>query len=184
VIDAVRSGASRREAAERFELSPSSAIKWIHRWRMTGSAAAKPIGGSVSPLEKHAEWLLALIGKQPDLTLDEIVLAMHKQRISGSRSAVNRLFVRHKVTFKKKACTRRNKRDRTSPRRGDVGIEGKRCLNRTGLCSSTRPRPTLKWCGLGGVAGAAPGWLVACRTETGRHSLSLPPCVGPAWSRL
>jgi transposase len=54
VIGAVEAGASRREAAERFDLSPSSAIKWVQRWQMTGSAAAKPIGGSVSPLEKHA----------------------------------------------------------------------------------------------------------------------------------
>ena len=32
VIEAVEAGASRREAAERFDLSPSSAIKWVQRW--------------------------------------------------------------------------------------------------------------------------------------------------------
>jgi hypothetical protein len=39
-------------------------------------------------LEKHAECLLALIAERPDMTLDEIVVAMRKRSIAGSRSAV------------------------------------------------------------------------------------------------
>ena len=101
VVDAVKSGASRREAADWFDVSPSSAIKWMRRRRATGSIAAKPSGGSVSPLEAHAAFLFALIARQPDLTLDEIVAAMHKRRIAGSRSAVWRFFQRHKISFKK-----------------------------------------------------------------------------------
>ena len=88
VIETVEAGASRREAAENFNLSPSSAVKWLQRWRDTGSAKAKPTGGSTSPLEEHVEWLLALVAEQPDLTLDEIVAAMRKRRVSGSRTAV------------------------------------------------------------------------------------------------
>jgi hypothetical protein len=53
-------------------------------------------------LEGHVEWLLALVAEQPDLTLDEIVVAMRKQRIPGSRTAVWRFFERHNVTVKKK----------------------------------------------------------------------------------
>lgn len=104
VIEAVASGASRREAADRFEICASSAIKWMARLRATGSVAAKPRGGSTSPLEDYAEWLLALIAEQPDLTLDEIVAAMRKRRIAGSRSAVWRFFDRHKLSFKKKSA--------------------------------------------------------------------------------
>jgi hypothetical protein len=37
------------------------------------SAKTKPTGGSTSPLDEHAERLLALVAEQPDLTLDEIV---------------------------------------------------------------------------------------------------------------
>jgi len=102
VIAAVESGASRREAAEEFEVSPSTAIIWVRCYRDTGRCAAKPRGGSISPLEKHADFLLGLIDKQPDLTLDEVVLAMHQAKISGSRTAVWRFFKRHKITFKKK----------------------------------------------------------------------------------
>src|SRR5438552_9305937 len=42
VIEAVETGASRREAAERFEVSVSSAVKWLQRWRESRSAAPKP----------------------------------------------------------------------------------------------------------------------------------------------
>src|ERR1700732_443155 len=68
VIEAVESGASRRETAERFEVSVSSAIKWLQRWHESKSAVPKPRGGSVSPLEAVAEQILDLIAQQPDLT--------------------------------------------------------------------------------------------------------------------
>ncbi len=42
VIEAVEMGASRHEAAERFEVSVSSTVKWLQRWRESRSAAPKP----------------------------------------------------------------------------------------------------------------------------------------------
>jgi transposase len=105
VIEAVEAGASRREAAERFGISVSSAIRWLHEWVEGGRAEAKPRGGSCSPLEEHATWLLALITERPDLTLEEVVAAMGTQGIDGSRTAVWRFFERHDVSFKKKRCT-------------------------------------------------------------------------------
>jgi transposase len=102
VIARVESGSSRREAAEQFEISPSSAIKWVACYRATGSCAAKPRGGSTSPLEEHTYFLLALIEDQPDLTLDEVVCVMRKHKIAGSRTSVWRFFKRHDITFKKK----------------------------------------------------------------------------------
>ena len=102
VIGRVESGASRREAAEHYEVSPSTAVIWMKCFRETGRCAAKPRGGSTSPLEKYADFLLALIAVEPDLTLDEVVCAMGKLKIPGSRTAVWRFFQRHKITFKKK----------------------------------------------------------------------------------
>ena len=101
VIARVESGASRREAAEYYDVSASTAVIWVKCFRETGRCAAKPRGGSVSPLEEHAEYLLALIEEQPDLTLDEVICAMRKCKIRGSRTAVWRFFQRHKITFKK-----------------------------------------------------------------------------------
>jgi transposase len=101
VIARVESGASRREAAEHYEVSASTAVIWVKCFRESGRCAAKPRGGSTSPLEEHAEFLLALIDEQPDLTLDEVVSAMRRHKVPGSRTAVWRFFQRHKITFKK-----------------------------------------------------------------------------------
>ena len=92
VIDFVEAGGSRREAAEEFQVSASSAIRWVQRFR------EMPRGGSSSPLEEYSQQILALVGEQRDLTLNEIVAALHKRRIPGSRSALSRFFARHGLT--------------------------------------------------------------------------------------
>jgi len=102
VVEAVDEGASRHEAAERFAVSASSAIRWVRQFAQSGSLVAKPSGGSSSPLEQHADFLLGLIQQQADLTLDEVVAAMRAANVSGSRSAVARFYVRRQISFKKK----------------------------------------------------------------------------------
>ena len=88
VITAVETGASRREAAERFEVRVASAVKWLQRWYQQRSAAPKPRGGSVSPLEEVAVEILDLIAQRPDLTLVETVAELRKRRIKTSRSSL------------------------------------------------------------------------------------------------
>ena len=88
VIEAVAAGASRREAAERFEVSVASAVKWLQRWRDHNSATPKPRGGSVSPLEEFATEILAVIAKHPDRTLLETIAELRKRRIRTSRSSL------------------------------------------------------------------------------------------------
>jgi len=102
VIEAVEIGASRREAAESFDIDASSAVRWLQCWNETRRCAPKPRGGSVSPLERHVEQILALVTEQADLTLEETVAKLRKQRIRTSKSAVARFFQRHDITFKKK----------------------------------------------------------------------------------
>ena len=114
VIVTVEAGASRREAADLFEISLSSAIRWVRRWHEEGSSEPKPRGGSRSALEDYAERILALVAAHPDWTLEEILAAMHKQRIPGSRTALWRFLDRHNLTFKKKPLRSRA----TSSRRG------------------------------------------------------------------
>src|SRR6266567_2278478 len=52
VIETIEAGASRREAAERYEISASAAVLWAQRWEETGSFAAKPSGGGTSLSER------------------------------------------------------------------------------------------------------------------------------------
>lgn len=107
VIEAVETGASRREAAELFEVSVASAVKWLQRWKRAKSAAPKPRGGSISPLEASAAEILDLIATHPDLTLVETVADLRKRRIKTSRSSLWRFLDRHGVTLKKKPASGR-----------------------------------------------------------------------------
>jgi transposase len=113
VVEAVDEGATRHEAAERFGVSVSSAVRWHQAWRHEGTIDAKPYGGSRSPLDDYAEEILAVIEEQPDLTLNEIVGVMRKQKIPGSRTALFRFLERRAVTSKK------------SPSRGRTGADGR-----------------------------------------------------------
>jgi transposase len=116
VIDFVEEGGSRREAAEQFDVSVSSAIRWVQRFRENGTSEPMPRGGSTSPLEKHSRQILALISEVSDLTLNEIISALHKRRIPGSRSALSRFFARHGITIKKKSAGSRAEARRRRPR--------------------------------------------------------------------
>src|SRR5262249_10010536 len=73
VLAIVEAGESAREAARLLNIGASTAIRWIERWTTTGSVDAKPgTGHSRSPLERHKQWLLDLVAREPDLTLKEI----------------------------------------------------------------------------------------------------------------
>jgi transposase len=115
VVRAVEAGASCHEAAAAFEIGVSSAIRWVARFRQTGSAAAKPMGGKHSPLDGHKEWLLELIAAEPDLTLEEIRGRLRARGVKVSASSVWRFYDRHDVTFKKKPARRRAGARRRAP---------------------------------------------------------------------
>jgi transposase len=115
-VEAVEEGASRREAAERFDVSVSSVVKWHQYWRETGNFAAKMRGGSVSPLEEYAARVLAAIAEHPDLTLMETVAKLGRQRIRTSKSALSRFFARHSITLKKKPASCRTGASGRGPR--------------------------------------------------------------------
>jgi transposase len=132
VIEAVEAGASRRETADCYAIGASTVVIWAQRKEATGSVAAKPSGGSISPLEAHAEWLMALIAAQADLTLDETVAASRKHGITGSRSAVWRFFNRHRITFKKKHL------QAAEQKRADLARARRRWIKEQGMLDPAR----------------------------------------------
>src|SRR6516225_10147710 len=74
VIGSVASGRTCRATAALFGVSVASVVKWSQRWRASGSAAAKPMGGwKQLLLTSEREWLLARIAEKPDLTLRAVV---------------------------------------------------------------------------------------------------------------
>ena len=76
---------SRRGAAKRFGIAPSTAIKWVRAWRLTGSYRPRPQGGDRRShrIEARAETVLALVEETPDMTLAEI--AAHLENEHGLR---------------------------------------------------------------------------------------------------
>src|SRR5215210_8950899 len=66
LVRAVAEGSSMRQAAARFDVSPSSAIKLMQRVRATGSTAPAKIGGYRRPLlDRHEALLRELTTAKP-----------------------------------------------------------------------------------------------------------------------
>jgi transposase len=104
IVRAVEAGSSRRQAAERFEVSPSAAIKLMRRVRETGSTEPAKIGGYRRPLlEAHADDLRAIVSSKAGITLREIkaALAAHGievKALSTIADMLHRLGLSHKKT--------------------------------------------------------------------------------------
>ena len=117
LVAAVEGGQTRRAAAERFGVAPSTAVKWMNRWRLEGHVKPRPMGGDRHShrIEAHAEVILGLIDEQPDVTLAEI--ATHLDEARGARfseAAIWRLLKRHGMTFKKRQRMRASNSGQTS----------------------------------------------------------------------
>jgi len=102
VVAAVTSGRTCRATAALFGISVASVVKWSQRWRDTGSAAAKPMGGR-RPLRLtgEREWLLARIAEKPDLTLRAVMAELAERGTPASYGAVWRFFRHEGITLKK-----------------------------------------------------------------------------------
>ena len=106
VVTAVAGGMSRRGAARRFGIAPSTAIKWVRAWQRTGSFRPRPQGGDRRShrIEARAEVVLTLVEETPDMTLAEIAAHLESEHgVRVSQSTVWRFFHRRGITFKKTA---------------------------------------------------------------------------------
>src|SRR5215510_9205653 len=93
VVAVVASGRPCRAVAAQFGVSVASVVKWSQRWRASGSAAAKPMGGRrPRRLTEERAWLLARIAEKPDLTLRAIVAELAEHGTPASYGAVWRYF--------------------------------------------------------------------------------------------
>ena len=102
IVRAVAEGSSMRQAAERFAVSPSAAIKLMQRVRQTGSTAPAKIGGHRRPLlEPHADDLRAIASAKAGITLREIQAALAERGVdvkalSTIADMLHRLDLSHK----------------------------------------------------------------------------------------
>ena len=116
VLAAVDGGLSCRQAAERFRVSPSSAIRWRALRRSGGDARPKPAGGDrlSHRTEAHAALIRATLDEVGDITLTELKARLAEQGASTSVASLWRYFRRHKITRKKRPPTPKNRSGPTS----------------------------------------------------------------------
>ena len=102
IVHAVERGGSIREAARRFAVSPSAAIKLMQRVRTTGSLAPARFGGHRRALlGPHESDLRRLVEASPDITLGELRTELQcrfgiRAGLTTIHNALRRIGLRHK----------------------------------------------------------------------------------------
>jgi transposase len=121
VVAAVAAGATCRRVAEAYRISVSSVGKWSQRFRATGSAAAKRMGGNQPrSLVGERGWLLARLAAAPDLTLRALVVELGERGVVTSYGSVWRIVHDAGISFKKNAVRHRARSARRGKTSGTV----------------------------------------------------------------
>ena len=83
-------------------------VKWSQRFRATGSAAAKPMGGNRPyALARERDWLLGRLAEKPDVTLRALLGELAARGVKVSYYAVWHFFEHEGISFKKKPARQR-----------------------------------------------------------------------------
>lgn len=103
VLAVIAEGMSCRQAAVRFGISASSAIRWRALEREHGHARPKALGGDrrSSRVEAHAPLILALVDEKPEIALNELRVVLASRGILVGYGTLWRFFRRHRMTRKK-----------------------------------------------------------------------------------
>ena len=82
-------GLSRRQAAARYHVGISTVIRWVERFRKTGSVSPDKIGGHKPKKIRgaHRDWLVARCRNQP-FTLRGLVAELAEGAFEGVKGAV------------------------------------------------------------------------------------------------
>ena len=108
VVAAVEEGASRRQAAKRFGVSPTSAIRWYESFAQEGRIAPKPMGGDQrsQTIEAQADLIVSTYEAKPEIFLPELQETLAERGLRVGVSSLSRFFKRHGITRKKTPATR------------------------------------------------------------------------------
>src|SRR3954463_2652487 len=170
VLAAIDEGLSCRQAATRFGVSASSAIRWQAMRREGGDARPKPQGGDrlSRRTEAHAELIHAALAEVPDITLPELKACLAEKGAEASVRALWRFCRRHQITRKKRRCTRPSRTARISASGARPGSRANWISIPSGWCSSTRPGLPPTWPGAMGGPRGGDVFALASRTGAGR----------------
>jgi len=102
IVDLVATGVSRRAAARHFQVSASSAVRFVKQAHEVGHVEVKSRKPRRSRLEPFGDDIMGWIADQPDLTLVE--LSSRLAQAHGVRVAISTLddwLHANKMTYKK-----------------------------------------------------------------------------------
>ena len=122
VVAAVEEGGlSRHQAAARFGVAASTAIKWVQRYRETGSVAPGQMGGHKPKAIRgeHREWLVDRI-KDGDFTLRGLVAELAERGLKVDYHTMWDFVHAEKLSFKKNRGRQRTGPPRRSAPTGAV----------------------------------------------------------------
>lgn len=116
VLAAVASGLTHRQAGERFGVSAASVSRWRALERERGDPSPKPMGGDQRShaIEAHGELILSLYEATPDITLQELRVALAERGALVGYGGLWRFFDRRGITVKKRQRMRLSRTARTS----------------------------------------------------------------------
>lgn len=121
VVARVTAGESCRAVAMLFQVSVASVVRWSQRYRRTGSAAAKRMGGRPGlQLAPQQEWVVARLVAAPDLTLRALVAELQAQGFAASYGSVWRVVHAAGISFKKNTVRGRAGPARRRPPKGTL----------------------------------------------------------------
>ncbi len=102
VAGAILAGETSRAIADRFEIAPSTVVKWSQRLRKTGSIKPAKFGGyRKCALDAHRAFILSQIDEVPHLTLHGLKDLLAERGVSVSHDTVWRFLRREGLSFKK-----------------------------------------------------------------------------------
>jgi transposase len=107
VVDAIEGGLSCRAAAQRFDVSASSAIRWRAQERREGDVRPKRQGGDrhSQRIEAHAELILSAVAAKNDITLAELRERLKERGVPVAIGTLWRFFKRRKIAQSRRRAT-------------------------------------------------------------------------------
>lgn len=118
VVSAVEeAGLSRRQAAERFDVGISTVIRWVSKYRETGSVHPKKVGGNrpKTLIGGHRIWLIERCRKK-DFTLWGLVSELAERGVKVGYGSVWDFVHAEGLSFKKNRASQRTGSARRRPK--------------------------------------------------------------------
>ncbi len=102
LVKKVASGLSRRQAAAHFEVSASSAVRFVKQYEEEGTVSLKPRATYKRRLDRYGEDILRWIDETPDMTLQELSERLQEvHAVRAPKSTLDDWLRRRKISFKK-----------------------------------------------------------------------------------